>query len=242
MRRAGDRTARNDRLSVFALNATGNVAPIRTLIDGPNSNLFQVRDMIVDTAHNELITVSINNRISVFSRTASGDPVPTRVITGVNTKISNAISIAFNPVADELFVDSYDVACANLPGILVFNRTDSGNVAPKQNLTGSSTTITSMGGIIVDSVNNRLIAANQAPSANAILAFARTASGNTAPLVTVAGPSTGLATPFGLALDLTGGLTATALVATIPTLDWEGLTALVLILSLVGFVAIRRLT
>src|SRR5258706_1915053 len=48
-------------IRVFALGASGNVAPIRMLIDGPNSQIFQVRDMVVDTVHNELIVDSINS-------------------------------------------------------------------------------------------------------------------------------------------------------------------------------------
>lgn len=273
---------------VFPLNATGNVAPIRTLIDGPNSGLNQVRDVVIDTVHNEMIVVSGNNSIRVYPRTANGDIAPTRVIQGANTKLNNPISLAFNPVADELFTDSYDVSGPNVPGILVFNRTDTGNiapkrmitgsntqfgtfvnyvsvdvpngevfaqgdngtgvvvfnltdngnVAPKRNLTGGSTQITVTGGMIVDDAANRLIVANQNPAS--LLAFSRTASGDAPPLVTVAGGSTALASPFGLALDVTGGLTATVLPAAIPMLGWEGLIALSAMMALLGFVALRR--
>jgi hypothetical protein len=274
---------------VFPLGASGNVAPTRTLIDGPNSGINAVRDMVVDTVHNELIVDSINNTIRVFSRTASGDAVPLRTISGANTLLNNPISIAFDPVADELFVDSYDVAGPSLPGILVFNRTDSGNVAPKRsisgsntqfgnftnyvavdlpngellaegdtgqgvvvfnltdsgnvapkrNLTGGATGFNEVGGMIVDDVNDRLIATNRpGGGADALFAFSRTANGGTAPLLVVSGPATGLATPFGLALDATGGLTS---VTPVPALSWEGLLALALMMALIGVVAVARL-
>src|SRR5258706_886873 len=45
-------------ISVFALGANGNVAPIRTLIDGPNSQIFHIRDMAAVTIPNKLIFAS----------------------------------------------------------------------------------------------------------------------------------------------------------------------------------------
>ncbi len=279
-------------IRVFALNASGNALPVRTLIDGGNSQIGQVRDMVVDTAHNELIVLTGNNSIRVFSRTASGDALPVREISGANTKLNNPISIAFDAVADELFADSYDVAGPSLPGILVFNRTDSGNVAPKRfiagsntqfgnytnyvtvdrtngevlaqgdtglgvvvfnltdsgnvapkrNLTGASTGFSSIGGIIVDNANNRLIASDQpGGGADSLRAFLRTANGNTPPLLVVSGPATGLSSPFGLALDAAGGLTGTGGVV-VPALTWEGLLALGLVMAIAGLLAVRRLS
>lgn len=255
-------------IRVFPLGASGNAAPIRTLVNGPNSGLSQARDMIVDTVHNELIMVSILDSIRVYPRTANGDVAPIRVINGATTKLNNPISIAFDPGADELFVDSYDVGGVNVPGILVFNRTDSGNVAakraitgsntqlgtftnfvtldipngelfaqgdggsgivvfnltdngnvaPKRNLTGSSTGIVSMGGIVVDDANGRVITDLQQGPGNvsAVLVFSRTATGNTKPLMSLFGSATQLVAPFGLALDSAGGLTGTSSDTTTP--------------------------
>jgi hypothetical protein len=279
-------------IRVFPLNANGNASPTRTLIDGPNSGIGQVRDMVVDTAHNELIVETGNNTIRVFSRTASGDAVPLRAISGANTLLNNPISIAFDSVADELFIDSYDVAGPNLPGILVFNRTDSGNVAPKRfiagsntqfgtftnyvtldrtngevfaqgdnglgvvvfnltdsgnvapkrNLTGGLTGFSQVGGIIVDNANNRLTVSDQpGGGADSVRAFLRSASGNTAPLLVVSGPATGLSSPFGLALDAAGGLTGVGGLPAVPALTWGGLLALGLMMALIGAVALQRL-
>jgi hypothetical protein len=279
-------------IRVFPLNANGNVSPTRTLIDGANSGIGQVRDMVVDTVNNELIVVTGNNSVRVFSRTASGDAVPVRTLSGANTLFNNPISIAFDSVAGELFIDSYDVAGPGLPGILVFNRTDSGNVAPKRfiaganaqfgtftnyvtvdrangellaqgddglgivvfnltdsgnvapkrNLTGAATGFTTIGGLIVDNANNRLIADNQSGGgSDSVFVFSRTANGNTAPLLTVSGPATGLSAPFGVALDAAGGLTGTGGVGSaVPALNWEGLLALVLMMALIGAVALRQ--
>jgi len=279
-------------IRVFPLNANGNVAPTRTLIQGPNSGLLQPRDMIVDTVHNELIVVSVNDSIRVFSRTASGDAVPLRVISGANTRLNNSISIAFDAVADEIFVDSYDVAGPSLPGILTFNRTDSGNVAPKRfisgsntqfgtftnyvtvdkangelfaqadnalgfavfnltdsgnvapkrNVTGALTGFKSVGGIVVDNGLGRVIVADQpGGGADSIRVFPRASNGNTAPLMTIAGPATGLSQPFGLALDSVGGLTGIGFGVSVPALDGKALVLLALMMAVIGAVAVQRL-
>jgi hypothetical protein len=95
----------------------------------------------------------------------------------------------------------------------------------------------------VDDANNRLIADNQSGGvgSDSVLAFSRTANGNTAPLLAVSGPATGLSGPFGLALDAVGGLTGVGgLGPAIPALTWEGLLALALMMALVGAVALQR--
>jgi hypothetical protein len=112
---------------------------------------------------------------------------------------------------------------------------------PKRNFTGGATGLTSVGGIIVDNTLGRVIVADQ-PSggADSIRVFPRTANGNTAPLLVVSGPSTGLSTPVGLALDAAGGLTGSGGLV-IPALSWEALCALGLMMALIGAVAVRRL-
>lgn len=52
-----------ERISVFDLNANGNVAPLRTLVDGPNSELAQPRTVAVDTANDEIIVANIRGEI-----------------------------------------------------------------------------------------------------------------------------------------------------------------------------------
>jgi len=55
-----------------------------------------------------------------------------------------------------------------------------------------------IGGILVDNANNRLdvVVTNQ----NEVRVFTRTATGDTLPLMLLAGSSTGLSSPFGIAL------------------------------------------
>ena len=175
---------------VFALGASGNVAPLRTF-SGSNTGILQPRMAAVDTAHNEIFVPDILDSIRVFPRTPGGNVAPTRVISGSNTKIDNAVSIAFDPGADEIFVSSYNVGGPQVPGILVFNRTDSGNVAPKRIITGSNTqfgTFTNF--LTLDLANGELFA--QGNNGTGIVVFNLTDNGNVAPKRDLTGPATGM--------------------------------------------------
>ena len=94
----------------------------------------------------------------------------------------------------------------------------------------------------MDNANNRLIASDQpGGGGDSLRAFLRTANGNTAPLLVVSGPATGLSSPFGLALDAAGGPIGVGGVI-VPALTWEGLLALGLVMAMIGAVAVRRLS
>jgi hypothetical protein len=185
---------------VFPLSANGNVAASRTLIDGPNSGLSDPRMAIVDTAHNELIVASANNSVRVYARLATGDVAPVRVISGANTKLNNPISVGYNPSTDEFFVDSYDVGGSQIPGILVFNRTDSGNVAPKRFISGSNTQFgTFTNYVALDVPNGELFA--QGDNGLGVVVFNLTDSGNVAPKRNLTGSATDISSIGGIVVD-----------------------------------------
>jgi DNA-binding beta-propeller fold protein YncE len=97
---------------------------------------------------------------------------------------------------DELFV-------ANFTGhsITVYARTASGNTAPLRTLQGAATGLNFPRAVAVDSANNELVVANQGTPTNSITVYARTASGNTAPLRTLQGAATGLDLLRAVAVD-----------------------------------------
>jgi hypothetical protein len=107
------------------------------------------------------------------------------------------------PVAaqDELFV-------ANIGNnsITVYSRTASGDSPPLRTLSGAATGLNEPEGLVVDAVHQEMIVVNTGPAnppGPSITVYSLAASGNTAPLRILAGPSTGLQGPVGLALDLT---------------------------------------
>jgi hypothetical protein len=75
-----------------------------------------------------------------------------------------------------------------------------GNVAPIRTISGSNTGLSGGNGfsfgLAVSKASGKIFVSN--PGSNAILGFAATASGNVAPIQTIAGSATGLADPLGL--------------------------------------------
>jgi len=123
----------------FRAGASGEEPPIR-VIQGPKTKLGYTDNVTVDPIHNEVFTAqSRKNAILVFKRDVGGNVAPIRIIHGPKTKLSGPWRVAVDPINDLLVVvnwrDPYK-------GILVFKRTDNGNVAPQAFISGPKTGIT----------------------------------------------------------------------------------------------------
>jgi len=186
---------------VFNASDNGNVAPIRTLVEGVNSLIGQVRMVAVDLFHDELIVVSgSRNAILVFPRTASGDAIRLRTISGPATKLKDPVTIDFDALHDTFITNSYDVAGPNLPGILTFDRNVSGNAAPLRAISGAATQLGTFSNYTAfDPVNDEIW--SQSNDGPGIVAFPRTATGDVAPIRNITGPATGLAGVGGILVD-----------------------------------------
>ncbi len=113
--------------------------------------------------------------VTVYSRTASGDAAPLRVIAGPKTQMNWPTGIAFDPGKNEILV-------ANDMGdsILVFNASATGDVAPIRVLKGPKTQIKNPTGIHVDTTHGETWVANFGN--HSATAYKLDASGDTAPL------------------------------------------------------------
>lgn len=188
-------------ISVFPMMANGDVAPIRTIV-GASTGLSSPGAMAVDTVNNEIFVTNIQNTanglvsiISVYARTANGDIMPVRTISGSSTGLSYPYGIALDTVNNELFVvnvDATNILSINAT-LAVFGRTASGNVSPLRTIsvpTGSVLTVqNSPSGIAVDTVNNEIFLTYGSSS---ILVYQRTASGNAIPIRTITNPTSGI--------------------------------------------------
>src|SRR5262245_45237700 len=88
----------------------------------------------VDAVHDEVYLMEGRDRpgleyVLVFPRKANGDVAPIRVIKGPDTMMKNARSMAVDPVRNL-------IAMATNNGLLIFNRTDTGNVKPRAIIRG----------------------------------------------------------------------------------------------------------
>jgi hypothetical protein len=110
--------------------ADGNEAPLR-VIQGPKTMLWDPDYVEVDGAHNEVVVTS-GEKVLVFNSQANGNVAPLRVIEGPNTMLGRMRGAP--QVVSEL--NLMVVAAGPVPGkpghgnLLIFNRTDNGNVKP----------------------------------------------------------------------------------------------------------------
>lgn len=202
---------RGQSVSAFSTSTTnGDPAPLRAI--GPTYT-GQVHGLTVDAAHDELLVVS-SCCFKVFDRNANGDPFMKRYVqwgglSGSVTQQNYPSSIVYMPATDEIAEADTDSASPYTPKVLVFNRTDSGNVAPKRIIKGASTLLGNYAGALAyDAPSRKLFVGayttNPDLSRSArIVVFDDMANGDVVPLRTIYGSIAGLELP---ATSLIGGL------------------------------------
>jgi hypothetical protein len=132
-------------LLVFRGGAQGAEPPLR-IIQGARTQLVYPHSVNVDVKHREILVGDPGGRkILVFSLDASGDAPPLRVIQGPKTTLGYVVGIAVDPERDLLIASSSSLRATfegmNNRGLLIFNRTDSGDVAPRAVISGPQTGI-----------------------------------------------------------------------------------------------------
>src|SRR5580693_3164701 len=135
---------------VFRGGATGEEAPIRT-IQGAASGLSRPETVAVDEKNNELFVGDPGDRrVLVYRRDADGNARPLRTIQGPRTKLLQVVGLGVDPGRDLLVVSSYSRLPGGVTGLLVFGRTDQGDVAPRRVIAGPKTGIARLRQIAVD--------------------------------------------------------------------------------------------
>src|SRR5262249_48879774 len=118
--------------------ANGEEAPIR-IIQGPRTQIMRPDTVNQDLKNDEIVVGDPGGKsVLVFRRTASGDVAPLRILQGPKTKLDSPYGIAVDPVHNLLIVGSHSYV-TNTSSILIFNRTDQGNVAPRAIIAGAKT-------------------------------------------------------------------------------------------------------
>jgi len=152
----------------FSGDVNGNEPPKR-IIQGPKTQLNGSDRLEVDPVNNEII-VPTGDSILVFPRDAEGDVAPIRVIKGSNTQLRQATSAAVDPVNNLLVVglnsgDTTQAAEGEAPNgaVLIFNRTDNGNVAPRAVIKGPKSGITRINQLAVYPPRKLIVAAQPGP-------------------------------------------------------------------------------
>ena len=175
-------------ITVYATSAAGNTAPVRT-IAGSNTGIVNPESVTVDAVNNELYVADFfGQAIRVFGLAASGNVAPLRTLGGPTSGVGQPRMVAVDTVNNEIFV------LGGNDSFRVFPRTASGDPVPTRVVSGSSTTLSNPLSLVFDSVNNEVIVTSFDPTTfpgdGRILAFARLASGNAAPLRSIVGSNT----------------------------------------------------
>jgi hypothetical protein len=140
------------------------------------------------------VTNEGSHSVTVYARTAAGNAAPLRTLQGAATGLSNPVSVAVDPVNNELLAVN-----EGNDSVTVYARTAAGNAAPLRTLQGAATGLTVPVALTLDPTNNELAVTNQGN--HSVTVHARTAAGNAAPLRTLQGAATGLSLPLGVAVD-----------------------------------------
>jgi hypothetical protein len=191
----------------FRGGSSGQEGPIR-IIQGPHAKIGGSR-MDVDPVHNEIF-VPDNNKIRVYAREANGDTSPIRIIEGPDTQLVSAESLSVDPFNNILVVGFNKGEGERDPdgAILIFNRTDNGNVKPRAVIRGPKSGIIRINQMAVNPARRLIVAAmpghvEQMEPADAFLGvWTYDDNGDVAPKWKIpVGPRTTLKKPFGVVLN-----------------------------------------
>jgi DNA-binding beta-propeller fold protein YncE len=94
------------KITVYPLNAEGDVAPIRT-IQGPKTMLDWPAHMFIDQDRGDIYVANDGgNAILVFHETDNGNVAPYRVISGAKSNVKNPTGVYVDPKNKELVVSN----------------------------------------------------------------------------------------------------------------------------------------
>jgi len=199
--------------------ANGGEPPLR-ILQGPKTGLVQPDTLYVDVAHDEMMVDSGDDSVLVFSRTANGDVEPIRKLGGPKTKIRNIYGITVDSVHNLIIIGNrVDLGGRESEdGILIFNRTDSGDVPPRAVIAGPRTGIIKIRQVVVDEERGQIFATiknnfenydpdQERPSpwnpdkTGFIGVWSIDDNGDVPPRGVIKGPATGLVWPAGVAIN-----------------------------------------
>ncbi len=199
--------------------ADGGAPPLRVL-QGPATGLVLPDTLYVDVAHDEMIVDSGDDSVLVFPRTATGNTAPIRKLGGPKTQIRNIYGMSVDSVHNLIVVaNRVDLGGReSSDGILIFNRTDSGDVAPRAVIAGPRTGIIKIRQVVVDEERGQIFAtiknnfenyefSDERPTpwnpdrTGFIGVWSVNDNGDVPPRGVIKGPATGLIWPAGVAIN-----------------------------------------
>src|SRR5262249_44838974 len=165
--------------------------------------------MAVDEESDEFyLSVQYPPQVAVYSKLASGNDKPKRLIQGESTRLSDSHGIAIDTKNQLLFVNNWgNISDYRIPGsgrfeapsITVYPLNADGDAQPLRVIQGAKTQLNWPGAMAVDSERGELYVADDVNQA--IIVFRETAQGDVQPMRSLKGPKTGLSYPTGVFVD-----------------------------------------
>jgi hypothetical protein len=190
---------------VFGDGASGNIEPYH-VVTGGLTRLTGAVGLAVDLPHLELFVSDNAGRILVFGLDDDGDVAPKRELSGAATGLDSPAGMAIDPVNDELWV-----ADADAERVAVFARDADGDVAPLRTISGATSGILNPVHVFLDLVHDEVYVSNidfptvttgPAVTVHDLAAVAGAGTHDVAPVRRLAGATTGIGSPRGIAIDL----------------------------------------
>jgi len=172
-------TNRSPKILVYPAGSNGNVSPTAT-ITGSSTTMQAVLSMGVSA---QVAEADATQTIAFFATTDNGNVTPHRTLQSGTGIVEG---LAFDP-SGNLFLALYGFAASS---VVAYASSAQGADQPTATITGSSTNITSVGGVAVGS---EIYLTNADPMGASILVFAANANGNIAPIRSITGAATTLA-------------------------------------------------
>ena len=154
---------------VFRGGADGEEAPIRviqgpdTMLKGTGAAAGGVDRLDVDPVHDEIF-IPAGDTILVYPRTGNGNVPPLRVIQGPQTKLRRAQAIAVDPVHNVVVAGTNRAYQNGHGALLIYNRTDEGDAAPRGIILGPKSEIGNMNQLLIYSPKGWIVAAQSGDS------------------------------------------------------------------------------
>ena len=177
---------------VFSLGATGNTAPLRVL-SGGLTGLSGPTSLALDPGRGELFVGNGNEKVLVFSRTASGNVSPLRTLSV--SGLGKLSGLAVDPARGELMVQG---AYSQGGGVRTYAVTTQDAGAPLRELSWRDAQPEGFSGFAWEPSRDELYVTHA--TAQSVLVLPRMGTGGVTPLRTLVGSDTRLARPTGVAL------------------------------------------
>ena len=193
-----------DVIVVFPHDATGDAEPKRKL-----KVTHRAFAMAIDESTKELfLSVQYPPQVAVYSKTASGNDKPIRLLIGDKTKLSDSHGLAIDTKNKLLFINNWgNISDYRVPGsgrfeppsITVYPLDADGDTPPLRVIQGPKTQMDWPGAMSVDPATGDLYVAND--MGQSIIAFHSKDEGDVAPARIIKGPKTHISYPTGVFVD-----------------------------------------